>query len=421
MRLSTKDVIWMALKPILKLLINAAGGFALARAGIITPATAKTVSKIIVNLLLPSLLISKLVLHLDIDEIANMGISILVLVTYILLGLVGGLLMKSFLPLPEGFKGGFVSMNVWGNFADLPLAVLMSIGNSPPFLPGESAKGSAYTAMFYVVFNFTLFVCGGSTIIESDFSNPVVLPESIPLPEVPKRDQPSLKEIDDEPSTSESASDSMQNPIGHHSNDSNITVVDTLKDASKPVSSPKWKKAMKRFLRNLMIPPNIATFIGVTVALVAPLKGLFIARKGSSHEPCLSWVLDSIITISGAYIPLAFVNLGAALSKISVHRVPKVAALAITFFKMIVFPFIGVGYIQLLTYHTPLIDPEDRVFRFLLMFGSCVPSATTLLLLTQFYNPTGKAKEITGILALQYLVGFVTMVISMVIILNLLF
>ncbi|KAK9761075.1 Protein M3 [Basidiobolus ranarum] len=170
-----------------------------------------------------------------------------------------------------------------------------------------------------------------------------------------------------------------------------------------------------------MMPPNIATFIGITVALVAPLKGLFIPKNGSNHEPCLSWVLDSIITISGAYIPLAFLNLGAALSKISFRRIPKVAAISITFFKMILFPFIGVGYIQLLTYHTPLINPEDRVFRFLLMFGSCVPSATTLLLLTQFYNPSGKAKEITGILALQYMVGFVTMVVAMVFILNLLF
>ncbi|KAK9686807.1 Protein M3, partial [Basidiobolus ranarum] len=201
MSLSTKDVIWMALKPILKLLINAAGGFALARAGIITPASAKILSKIIVNLLLPSLLISKLVPHLDIAEIANMGISILVLVTYILIGLVGGLIMKCFLPLPEGFKGGFVSMNVWGNFADLPLAVLMSIGNSPPFLPGESAKGSAYTAMFYVVFNFTLFVCGGSTIIEGDFNKPDILPETIPMPEIVKSDEACPKITDDQPTT----------------------------------------------------------------------------------------------------------------------------------------------------------------------------------------------------------------------------
>ncbi|ORX95166.1 auxin efflux carrier [Basidiobolus meristosporus CBS 931.73] len=414
-------MIWMALEPILKLLINAAGGFALARAGIITPASARTVSKIIVNFLLPSLLIAKLVPHLDLSEMKNMGVSILVLVTYILVGLVGGLLMRRFLPLPDGFKGGFVAMNVWGNFADLPLAVLMSIGNSPPFLPGESSKGSAYTAMFYVVFNFTLFVCGGSSLIENDFINPTLLPETQHVTELPEKTADYPKTDATQGAEPPTAVDHLDRVIRIHANDSSATIVDPSKGASKSSNSAqKWKAGLKKFLKSLMYPPNLATFIAIAIALISPLKDLFVVKPGSDHQPCLNWVLESIITISGGYVPLAFMNLGAALSKISVRRVPKVAAIAITIFKMFVFPLMGIGFCQLLTYHTPLIDPEDRVFRFLLMFGSTVPSATTLLILTQVYNPTGKSKEIAGILALQYIVGFFTMVISMVFILNML-
>jgi hypothetical protein len=73
--------------------------------------------------------------------------------------------------------------------------------------------------------------------------------------------------------------------------------------------------------------------------------------------------------------------------------------------KLAVLPVIGVLWTQLLTYHSPLVNPDQTMLRFvmILLSGgisqqissliSIVPTATTQVVLTQVFAPQGRGAE----------------------------
>jgi auxin efflux carrier family protein len=73
--------------------------------------------------------------------------------------------------------------------------------------------------------------------------------------------------------------------------------------------------------------------------------------------------------------------------------------------KLTVLPVIGVLWTQLLTYHSPLVNPDQTMLRFvmILLSGgisrqissliSIVPTATTQVVLTQVFAPQGRGAE----------------------------
>jgi len=72
--------------------------------------------------------------------------------------------------------------------------------------------------------------------------------------------------------------------------------------------------------------------------------------------------------------------------------------------KLAVLPVIGVLWTQLLTYHSPLVNPEQTMLRFVMILLSggfawsmssliVVPTATTQVVLTQVFAPQGRGTE----------------------------
>lgn len=72
--------------------------------------------------------------------------------------------------------------------------------------------------------------------------------------------------------------------------------------------------------------------------------------------------------------------------------------------KLAVLPVIGVLWTQLLTYHSPLVNPDQKLLRFVMILLSggfhiiahdlmLVPTATTQVILTQVFAPQGRGME----------------------------
>src|SRR5579859_892862 len=61
--------------------------------------------------------------------------------------------------------------------------------------------------------------------------------------------------------------------------------------------------------------------------------------------------------------------------------------------KLAVLPVIGVLWTQLLTYHSPLVNEDQKMLRFVMIFLSGVPTATTQVVLTQVFAPQGRGTE----------------------------
>ncbi|KAG9125760.1 Protein M3 [Ceratobasidium sp. 392] len=188
------------------------------------------------------------------------------------------------------------------------------------------------------------------------------------------------------------------------------------------------------FVVSLASPPTITMVVAFVIALVPTLKALFITPSPDStvHIPSapdglppLNFIIDTATFIGNGSIPLGLICLGSALARLQApkpfSRAPLGAITAFSILKMVVGPVFGVLVVEGLTHHTSLIDPNDKVLRFVCIYFAGVPTATTQVYLTQIYSPDGSASHISAFLIPQYALMFVTMTALSAYALNILF
>lgn len=146
-------------------------------------------------------------------------------------------------------------------------------------------------------------------------------------------------------------------------------------------TEPLWKRASKsvlKFLLTLLSPPAISCLLSLTIALVPTLKALFVPVPGidmpdaPDGEPPLYFILDITTFAGAASVPTGLIVLGASLSSLSLaHGLPPWGSIILmAVLKLAVMPVIGVLWTQLLTYHSPLVDPDQTMLRFVMMLLS---------------------------------------------------
>ncbi|KAJ3214750.1 Protein M3 [Dinochytrium kinnereticum] len=152
-----------------------------------------------------------------------------------------------------------------------------------------------------------------------------------------------------------------------------------LRPTTKPSVSPLKKVHISEetwfWIKALGNLANIATIVGLIVAVSSPLKALFIEDKGSNGgEPPFLFVFETLKFLGDAAVPLGLVNLGAALGRLNIRSLlPIRITLAIAFARLILFPTIGFLIITQLV-NARVIDPEDKIMRFVLMSCLEVPN-----------------------------------------------
>ncbi|CAE6481750.1 hypothetical protein ACGC1H_001156 [Rhizoctonia solani] len=190
----------------------------------------------------------------------------------------------------------------------------------------------------------------------------------------------------------------------------------------------------RAFLRSLASPATITMVVSFVVALVPQLKALFIMPPAGSNVhihpapdglPPLNIIMDTATFIGNASVPLGLICLGSALARLEapkpISRAPLGAITLFSILKMVLGPVFGVLVVEALTHHTSLIDPSDKVLRFVCIYFAGVPTATTQVYLTQIYSPDGSASHISAFLIPQYALMFVTMTALSAYALNILF
>ncbi|KAI5481397.1 auxin efflux carrier transmembrane protein [Pseudohyphozyma bogoriensis] len=156
-------LIWLSVKPMIKIASPALAGFCLTRAGYFPVAASRGASQIILLITLPSLLFAKIVPSFTSDNINAMGPIVLVAMFYIIMSFVFGLIIR----------WGILVASAWSNWGDLPTAFVSTITLSAPFNGTEDSNLSiAYVAIFILVFYVTLFPLRGIALIEFDYTRP---------------------------------------------------------------------------------------------------------------------------------------------------------------------------------------------------------------------------------------------------------
>ncbi|KAG2074514.1 auxin efflux carrier [Suillus decipiens] len=186
------------------------------------------------------------------------------------------------------------------------------------------------------------------------------------------------------------------------------------------------------FLRSLMNPPSLSIIISFIIAIVPPLKALFVPGVPGTHipsapdgQPPLTFIMTTANFLSGASVPMGLITLGSALARLDIPRnqwssLPLGAIGSLAIARLIVMPVLGILICQQFT-HIGLIDSSNNVLRFVCMLFSGLPSATTQVFLTQVYSGTGNAEHLSAFLIPQYIIMFISMTATISFILHILF
>jgi hypothetical protein len=134
------------------------------------------------------------------------------------------------------------------------------------------------------------------------------------------------------------------------------------------------------FLKSLITPASIAILFSFPIALIPPLKALFVTVP-SVHLPAapdglppLAFFFDTTTFIGAASVPLGLICLGSALARLNIPRdregwraLPIGAITAIAIGKMMIMPVLGVLLVHGLV-QGGVIPREDKVLRFVCMY-----------------------------------------------------
>ena len=164
------QVIWISVKPIIKIYLIIGVGFGLCKMGILTADATRTISDIVLTVLLPCLSFNKIVANIEDNDIKMVGIICLTSALIFGTGLGMAYIIRRTLPVPKQWGGGILAGGMFPNISDLPIAYLQTLDQGTMFTQEEGDKGVANVIIFLAMFLFCVFNLGGFRLIENDFN-----------------------------------------------------------------------------------------------------------------------------------------------------------------------------------------------------------------------------------------------------------
>ncbi|GAA5824939.1 hypothetical protein JCM3770_006712, partial [Rhodotorula araucariae] len=169
-----RTLVWLSVKPLIRVLIPIGVGFTLQRMGSLPQDATRSSSLLLVNLFLPCLLFSKIVPSFTSDNVPAIGPIILTAFFYQAVPLLLGILARAVTPTPRRWRWGVLSSYMFGNWGDLPSAVVLSITSTPPFNgAGDGDLGLAFVSVFILVVYISSFALQGIRIVQLDYTRQI--------------------------------------------------------------------------------------------------------------------------------------------------------------------------------------------------------------------------------------------------------
>lgn len=135
------------------------------------------------------------------------------------------------------------------------------------------------------------------------------------------------------------------------------------------------------------------------------LKALFIApAAGASFHPVapdgnppLEILYDTATFVGAASVPLGLLVLGASIGRMTIPRpiskLPLVSIASMAVVRMALLPLIGYFFVRMLVERTGMVAADNKVLRFVLIYMSCVPTATTQVGECGVFADRGSARD----------------------------
>lgn len=169
MSIALGPVIWAAVRPIIKIYLIIGAGYILAKMGILSVEATRSISDIVLTILLPCLSFNKIVANIEDQDIKDVGIICLSSVLIFATGAFFAYVIRRTMPVPRKWYGGIIAGGMFPNISDLPIAYLQTMDQGFIFTPEEGEKGVACVIIFLAMFMICVFNLGGFRLIENDF------------------------------------------------------------------------------------------------------------------------------------------------------------------------------------------------------------------------------------------------------------
>lgn len=164
------EVIYSAVKPIIRMYLIIGSGIFLARTGLLSVAVARSLSDLVLMVFMPALVFDKVVNYISISDIKTIAVIVLSAVIMYCLNAVVAAGIVLFTPVPKGKKdrwvGGALLAGIMQNVSDLPIAYLQAMSM---LTTKQSEKGTAYVIIWLAMYVMAQFNCGLFQLVEADF------------------------------------------------------------------------------------------------------------------------------------------------------------------------------------------------------------------------------------------------------------
>lgn len=169
MSLDVGAAIYIALKPILKIYTIIFVGYLLAKYDIVSMNTAKGISNMVVNAILPCLTFNKIVSNISWRDIKEIGVIVLSAILLFSVGAACSYITNKTTPVPKNWFWGIMFCGIFPNISDLPIAYVQSMSGGLIFTTDEADKGVAYTCIFLFTQSFMMMNFGMWRLVGLDF------------------------------------------------------------------------------------------------------------------------------------------------------------------------------------------------------------------------------------------------------------
>lgn len=181
-----------------------------------------------------------------------------------------------------------------------------------------------------------------------------------------------------------------------------------------PLANPRHDVAplvetVAKVLPKALQPPVVGALLGLLVASITPLRGLFVDLNTRASNAPLEWLFDGIHSVGLAAVPVNMAILGINLSLTSqtkkseaVDVVSRSTIIAIIVGKMIVMPAIGITSALILkNYVWNIPDAIDAPFYLVLMMVTITPTANNVMVMVEL-SGSGAKEGMARIIGWQY-------------------
>ncbi|KAG5361176.1 putative transporter [Yarrowia sp. C11] len=449
--LSIGAAIYIALKPLVKILANSAMGFYLAKKNVMSVETSRNISYLVVNFLAPALMFSRIIQAIDSDDMKIVGIIFLTSLMFQVYGIGFGTLTHYITPNPQNFFGGILMISALNNNGDLPIAYVTTLAAGTAFSPADGDKGVAYAIIFSTSTMISLFNCGGYRLIERDFKRVKEEPESDETYE-DKNEESSetpavLVRSESESELSHTTSRVISRPHSQVEADLNILtqieshVTIPKKAPSSKINSLKIKAEpwiakyvkvrdtlhlgfVEQFLLNFLKPTAFAAALAIIICVIPPVHRLFYKnpnyhgphiRDAPDGLPPLDFIMNICAFLGNAVVPLGLAMLGATVARMRLTSLPKgywKTIVSIVVFKLIVLPIIAIAWVTRLQ-NIEWIDKNDKMASFAMVMTACTPAATTQVYLTQMFMPETGTHQQLNLVSIHIICQYVALVVTL--------